>query len=144
MDKIEKLINEAQEESLLVKTSYNYKDKNGQQDTNWIMVNKAVDTLKEIKQIVKENKTDLLANYNSKKEKYLKEIIELGKCIDNENGISLWDMKCNVVMTIEYHNFAVSYKYLKRKELYKLACDNKIASRSHMNKNELIKALMKI
>ena len=72
MDKIEKLINEAQEESLLVKTSYNYKDKNGQQDTNWIMVNKAVDTLKEIKQIVKENKTDLLANYNSKKEKYLK------------------------------------------------------------------------
>lgn len=78
------------------------------------------------------------------KKQYLRDIIELGYYVDNDNVVNMWDMICHCVMTIAYDNFAVSYKYLKRKELYKLACENQIASRSHMNKKELIQALMKL
>ncbi len=147
MDKIEKLIDEAQEESLLVATCYDYIDKNGEHDTNWIMLNKAVETLKKIKQIVKQIKEErTFINYDKKKEKYLKDIIKIGEIYHTINNVSVtnWDLKSHKVCLHYFENYAIYYKSKTKKELYKMACENQIASRSHMNKKELIQALMKL
>ena len=147
MDKIEKLINKAQEESLLVSTSYSYIDKNGEQDTNWIMLRKAVDTLSKIRQIVKQIKEErTFINYDKKKEKYQKEIIELGEIYHTINNVSVtnWDLKSHKVCLHYFENYAIYYKHSTKKRLYKMACENQIASKSHMNKKELIQALMKL
>lgn len=55
-----------------------------------------------------------------------------------------WDYECNKIFCgWEPTNFAL-YQHNTKKELYKMACDNRIASRSHMNKKDLIVALLKL
>ena len=58
--------------------------------------------------------------------------------------ITNWDYKCNKVYEKLVINYATYYKHNTKKELYKMACDNRIAGRSHMNKKPLIVALMKL
>jgi hypothetical protein len=56
-----------------------------------------------------------------------------------------WDYECHKIYSgWEPTNFATFYKHNTKKELYKMACDNRIASRSHMKKKDLIVALLKL
>jgi len=58
--------------------------------------------------------------------------------------ITNWDFECNKVCQKLVINYATYYKHNTKKELYKMASDNRIAGRSHMNKKPLIVALMKL
>jgi len=55
-----------------------------------------------------------------------------------------WDYECNKAYDKVVINYATYYKHNTKKELYKMACDNRIASRSHMKKKQLIIALLKL
>ena len=68
------------------------------------------------------------------------------KCNSRYKGriITNWDYECNKVYEKLVINYATYYKHNTKKELYKMASDNKIAGRSHMNKKPLIVALMKL
>tara|TARA_R110001599_G_scaffold302049_1_gene507704 strand:+ start:285 stop:533 length:249 start_codon:yes stop_codon:yes gene_type:complete len=63
------------------------------------------------------------------------------------NGIfsnSNWNMKSNKVYNYEPDNFAVGYRLMGKKQLYECAKDNRIPSRSHLRKKELIQALVNL
>ena len=92
--------------------------------------------LQEIKDMGKPNKryTDLLFSINPTDK------------FNNKHGkrfLSNWDYECHKIYCgWQPRNFAL-YQHNTKKELYKMACDNRITSRSNMDKKQLIQALMK-
>ena len=83
---------------------------------------------------------------NQEQYELLQDIKKMGSIIGDYQYLTEWDVKSNKRFIYEYEhvNWVVFYRLMNKKELYECAKDNRIPSRSHMRKKQLIQALVNL